>query len=620
MKLSDQKCAERFLILLFLVLVVSETSVKAQQLTSFWNDMLRSHATVVGDGRSLGKNWVGIRDEVGAQTNPFVEFGVTRTVPLYLYRDKEGRSRSLATPGGISRAIDDGFTSQGVIAHVWIEPPRFLQARSLRQYVHPATNDYFLVSSPQSEREALAAGYRFLRNEGYTFAWTPLEFSFAYLRFPWSRKPVGESIEPPDLSWGRLLAGDPQNDGFTLSVSGGTNFNLRQDRFSLTIEDGEPGFITFTLVLSPDATWRKRLTVAPRAGNQSISFSDSPVATIDIEGAERSQSIRLPVTDLIGRSLWLAKSGVQTGPNIVHELSDLTAMSGRRVTFRWLRDNEGGNENAALGWESFTERLPQGDLIRLTVTPGSPGFATFILANTRRTTWWKQIQLVGSDRVARDSVSLQDRTGAPVSLRIPNTQLYRSRLRFSKAMLLGVHTDIYELGDLGLADGKTVTFEWLRDTLPDPYAQSVLEWRAGFRLLEDHWGVKTWNGMRCDGDEIHPQVENLPPGQENMLELVIQLDGSATWWKAIRLFNIFDDFITEEIADGPHARSQAIRGRFEEFWWANLVFAKAKFLGKHEDKYEYQLSPFNLNQIGAAPGKRVVFVWSRDDGPRGDGC
>ena len=117
--------------------------------------------------------------------------------------------------------------------------------------------------------------------------------------------------------------------------------------------------------------------------------------------------------------------------------------------------------------------------------------------------------------------------------------------------------------------------------------------------------------MRCDGDEIHPQVENLPAGQENMLELVIQLDGSATWWKAIRLFKIFDDFITEEIADGPHARSQAIRGRFEEFWWANLVFGKAKFLGKHEDKYEYQLSPFNLSQIGAAPGKRVVFVVAR---------
>ena len=73
MKLSDQKCAVRFLILLFLVLVVSETSAKAQQLTSFWNDVLRSHATVVGDGCSLGKNWGRIRDEVGTQTNPFVE-------------------------------------------------------------------------------------------------------------------------------------------------------------------------------------------------------------------------------------------------------------------------------------------------------------------------------------------------------------------------------------------------------------------------------------------------------------------------------------------------------------------------------------------------------------------
>jgi hypothetical protein len=36
-----------------------------------------------------------------------------------------------------------------------------------------------------------------------------------------------------------------------------------------------------------------------------------------------------------------------------------------------------------------------------------------------------------------------------------------------------------------------------------------------------------------------------------------------------RLFNIFDDFITEEIAEGRHARSRAIRGRFEEFWWPN---------------------------------------------------
>ena len=354
----DQISGTRLGILLFLVVAGCDIEVNAQQLTSFWNEGFRSHATVIGDGRSLGKNWHGIRDEGGAQTNPFVEFGVTRTVPLYLYRNKEGRARSLATPGGISRAIDEGFTNQGVIAHVWIEPPRFLQARSLRQYIHPATGDYFLVSSPASEREALAAGYRFLRNEGYSFAGAPLEFSLAYLRFPWSTKATGESVEPPDLSWGRLLAGDPQHDEFTTEL-GRPNSHLRQDRFSLTIEDGEPGFITFTLELSPDATWLKRLIVAPRSSNQlhSNHLGVTPVATIDVEGAERRQSMRLPVTDLIGMSLWFAKSGLQTGPVTKHELSDLTAMSGRRITFRWLRDNEGGNELASLGWQSFTERL-----------------------------------------------------------------------------------------------------------------------------------------------------------------------------------------------------------------------------------------------------------------------
>jgi hypothetical protein len=87
----------------------------------------------------------------------------------------------------------------------------------------------------------------------------------------------------------------------------------------------------------------------------------------------------------------------------------------------------------------------------------------------------------------------------------------------------------------------------------------------------------------------------------------------VTWWKALRYYNIFDDLVSEVFVEGSHQRSQPISGPFADVWWGNLIFAKAKFLGKHEDKYEFQLSPLHLLQLGAAPGKRIVFTWSADN-------
>ena len=183
-----------------------------------------------------------------------------------------------------------------------------------------------------------------------------------------------------------------------------------------------------------------------------------------------------------------------------------------------------------------------------------------------------------------------------------------------------MHADIFELGDLAGMRDRFVLLEWLRDDLPDPAADVIWEWRPGFRLLEDHWGIRSWDGVHCDGDIITPSVEDLPPEDGQMMEFVIQTAGPVTWWKALRLWSIFDEFVTEVTVEGSNQRSAPLRGTWDDFWGADLVFAKAKFLGKHEDKYDYPLDGPRLADIGAAPGKRVVFTWSADNLPRPDGC
>ena len=243
---------------------------------------------------------------------------------------------------------------------------------------------------------------------------------------------------------------------------------------------------------------------------------------------------------------------------------------------------------------------------------------------SRRATWWKQIKLLNPDRTDGPAVSTQDDRRGPEVLTVDAADIHPgSRLLLSKAMVLGVHTDVYEIGDLATMIGKNVDLQWWRDDMvSDPYFDGRPAWRAGYRFAEDHWALRPrdFNQILCDGDRIRVHTEDLGPGRERDVELVLATDGGVTWWKALRLFSAFDDFVTEGIVEGAFRSSPPISGRFEELWWTNLVFAKAKFLGKHEDKYEYQLGPHNLSAIGAAPGRRVVFTWFVDNLPRPSDC
>jgi hypothetical protein len=248
---------------------------------------------------------------------------------------------------------------------------------------------------------------------------------------------------------------------------------------------------------------------------------------------------------------------------------------------------------------------------------------TIALSASRKATWWKHVQVINPDRSLGDAIQTQDEDRGPAILRVPNDSLVGTRLMFSKAMELGVHTDIYELGDLTGLSGYRVDLDWLRDDIPDPDATTPqLEWRAGFRLLEDHWVIRQFGGgiTHCDGDIISTSIEPLGPGREQDVELVLATDGTVTWWKALRFLNIFDDLVTETTVEGAHQRSAPIQGLFADLWFADLLLAKAKFLGKHEDKYEYQLSPQHIRALGIQPGTRIVFTWSADDLPRPDGC
>lgn len=586
-------------------------------------DLLRFWKADVGDNATLTSppaGYVQVGREAFVLPRPWVEFGVTRTVPLKVYYSQaRGDHITLATAETEAAARAAGYTFLGEIGHVWPVEPRHY-ARALKQYWSPQREDNILVGSVEGERAAIAAGYVFVRVEGWAgpqpqfHPWPGgIERTDPINRvFDADYSGLGLGFDVELISWGRLRAGDTLRDMH--GEHGGiiTNQNTYRDVIHVTEEPIEPGQIEFVLELGTGVSWWKEMALLRR--------DLSVVEAREAEGDRRRVSMRFRARDIAGHVLRLSKAKSLGERVPQYALVDLTAKTGRRVTFRWLQDDaDRGRRSLAL--QMFHDRQAHGDVIRVTSAPGpDPRSLQVVLFTSRRATWFKQLKLLRSDRSEGPSVSIQDRPNGSVTMTIPNHELDRSRILMTKAMFLGVHTDVYEIGDLGFLAGRTLQFEWLRDDIPDPHASTVLEWRAGFRAFEEHWGIRTFDGVRCDGDVIRPVVEDLGPGREHDLEFVVATSGPVDWWKALKLLNIFDDLITEVTVEGRDQRSAPISGRFEEFWWADLVFAKAKFLGKREDKYEYQLGPRNLAQIGAAPGKRVVFQWSRDDLPRPEGC
>lgn len=121
-------------------------------------------------------------------------------------------------------------------------------------------------------------------------------------------------------------------------------------------------------------------------------------------------------------------------------------------------------------WEQLLvpQRLPSGDIIRLTVRQQPPpiiGYRVeFQLATAPRVTWEKRLRFFD----ARGEISFLRTEGsghlsAPISF--PNDSFRRGGLRVElvKAMAFGTLTGVYELQDVGKWKTASLLFEWLSD-------------------------------------------------------------------------------------------------------------------------------------------------------------
>lgn len=130
-----------------------------------------------------------------------------------------------------------------------------------------------------------------------------------------------------------------------------------------------------------------------------------------------------------------------------------------------------------LTWQSFPGPLPSGDLIEVSVEEDvmDPGTVAIVVANTRKTSWWKGIEFreLGVDgTVTSDFKISTDPEDQEVwdrrsynALQLRTSQLRRGVLEFQKAAFLGHRTGFYVLTDLDqkIKDRARVTFTWLQD-------------------------------------------------------------------------------------------------------------------------------------------------------------
>lgn len=121
--------------------------------------------------------------------------------------------------------------------------------------------------------------------------------------------------------------------------------------------------------------------------------------------------------------------------------------------------------------------LPDGDVILAEIEHNvtSPEVIEFRLNSASDVTWWKQVNIVGGGESwnvwNHNGSSWCDWPNPSTSNCDTNSQwtdIVRdpgTRFIFSKAKFLGIHTEMYSLGNLGdhLVGGDRVTFRWIRD-------------------------------------------------------------------------------------------------------------------------------------------------------------
>lgn len=120
-----------------------------------------------------------------------------------------------------------------------------------------------------------------------------------------------------------------------------------------------------------------------------------------------------------------------------------------------------------ISWEQLltSQRLPSGDVIKLTVSPDyiQGNLVAFTLTTAPRVTWQKRIRFFGAqgETFLRTQDSIH--TAGPASYSINSFDTGGLRIELQKAMFGGMLTGVYELNNVKRWKGRTLHFEWLED-------------------------------------------------------------------------------------------------------------------------------------------------------------
>jgi hypothetical protein len=116
-----------------------------------------------------------------------------------------------------------------------------------------------------------------------------------------------------------------------------------------------------------------------------------------------------------------------------------------------------------ISWADFP-RLRDYDVFDVVESNGTPGQLNISLSTVSTVTWWKSVKLVDrtTNRIVHEA-QLQDANHGPTPFTVNDTEAATSKLVIAKAKIFGVHTDMYEIYEVGEKMGRNITLTWLTD-------------------------------------------------------------------------------------------------------------------------------------------------------------
>lgn len=107
--------------------------------------------------------------------------------------------------------------------------------------------------------------------------------------------------------------------------------------------------------------------------------------------------------------------------------------------------------------------LPLGDRILLSRERTLPADQVeFVFGNGPEVDWWKELKILDAGGHVLGLLSAEGRARQPSRIQFSLGELSGACLVLSKAMVFGVHTEVYEIQDLPIEGGVSYGFEWTK--------------------------------------------------------------------------------------------------------------------------------------------------------------